>query len=65
MAFSKRGDASFVDSDFIAGMRKKLELTQREAAEFRVLRQFLMGYSITHGVDASGKRSFSLTPTGS
>ena len=33
LAFSKQVNASFVDPDFIASVRKKLELDQREAAE--------------------------------
>ena len=33
LAFSKQVNASMVDPDFIASVRKKLELDQREAAE--------------------------------
>jgi HTH-type transcriptional regulator/antitoxin MqsA len=33
LAFSNQVNASFVDPDFIASVRKKLELDQREAAE--------------------------------
>jgi HTH-type transcriptional regulator/antitoxin MqsA len=33
LAFSKQVNASLVDPDFIASVRKKLELDQREAAE--------------------------------
>lgn len=33
LVFSKKVNASFVDPDFIASVRKKLELDQREAAE--------------------------------
>lgn len=32
-AFSKEVNASFVDPDFIASVRKKLDLDQREAGE--------------------------------
>ena len=32
-AFSKQVNASFVDPDFIASVRKKLDLDQREAGE--------------------------------
>jgi len=33
LAFSKQVNAAFVDPDFIASVRKKLDLDQREAAE--------------------------------
>ncbi len=33
LAFSKQVNASFVDPDFIASVRKKLDLDQREAGE--------------------------------
>lgn len=33
LTFSKQVDASFVDPDFIASVRKKLELDQCEAAQ--------------------------------
>jgi HTH-type transcriptional regulator/antitoxin MqsA len=33
LAFSKQVNSSFVDPDFIASVRKKLDLDQREAAE--------------------------------
>ncbi len=33
LAFSKQVNASFVDPDFIASVRRKLDLNQREAAE--------------------------------